>query len=87
MSERPAIYRIGNILHAQFGKPMKIDGDSAPAYPSANSSGDEDAAAPRPYRCLSILLLEQDAGRMTAEEARKITSRWPQSPPDSVEES
>lgn len=87
MSERPAIYRIGNILYAQFGKPMRIDCDSAPTYASANASADEDAAAPRPYRCLSILLLEQDAGRMTAEEARKFTSRWPKGPPDSVEES
>lgn len=87
MSEKPAIYRTGNILHAQFGKQMQIDGDSLPTYVSDNASDDEDAAAPRPYRCLSILLMAQEAGEMTKEQVDEITSRWPKSPPASVAKS
>ncbi|MFZ2209181.1 MAG: hypothetical protein WAV22_10985 [Porticoccaceae bacterium] len=27
MSERPAIYRAGNVLHARFGKTLMLDGE------------------------------------------------------------
>jgi hypothetical protein len=49
------------ISYAQLGKPMQIDGDSAPTSASDNASDDEDGTAPRPYRCLSILLMELEA--------------------------